>query len=189
MSRPQSSDRSSPTPFGPKRRKWLIRDLLDGKNDIVDLAEKYGVSADELAAWIAEPANQRCLAGLCTLADVQTQLMLSRWRHHAANRLIRYATDKKSPADMARRACVDLLKQEMKRADRGEVDDVDDAAAESLRALLSSDYATSSSSADASPRGHASGHADGHASGDADGDADGDRRAARHGDRGGKEVA
>lgn len=156
------------------RRKRLIRDLLDGNNDVVDLAEKYGVSADALAAWIAEPANQRCLAGLCTLADVQTQLMLSRWRHHAANRLIRYATDKESPASLARRACVDLLKLEMKRADRGEVDDVDDAAAESLRALLASDLEASSASSASSdePR---------------DAEADGDRPGARdartsHGD-------
>jgi len=174
MSRPQSSHRSSPTPFGPLRRKWLIRDLLDGKNDIVDLAAKYGVTADELAAWIAEPANQRCLAGLCTLADVQTQLMLSRWRHHAANRLIRYATAEESPAALARRACVDLLKLEMKRAEGGDLRDEDEDDGESLLALLDADLADGGSPADDAARDAATGEA---------------RHDAQRDARGGKEVA
>ncbi len=52
---------------------------------------------------------------------MQTQLLLSRYRLIAAGRLIDLATnqsdDSKTSLDNARRACVDLLKLEMKRAD------------------------------------------------------------------------
>jgi len=121
-----------------ERVRRLITDILEAQQDPVSLAEDHGMRPDELAQWINEPTVLRCLKGLCLLADLQTQWMLSRYRVHAASRLIALATQEEK-ADVARRACVDLLKMELKRTEReGMDDDPADVAFESqLQALLS----------------------------------------------------
>ena len=98
------------------RRKRMISDLLDGQHDIAAFARKHRLTLAQLVEWISEPDNQRTLLSMCMLADVQTQLLLSRYRSLAASRLIRLATEEEGSADVSRRACVDLLKLEMKRA-------------------------------------------------------------------------
>lgn len=100
------------------RQAALLRDIFNAEHDVVALAEKHELTPSDLAAWAGERATQARLAGLCALADYQTQLLLSRYRLLAANRLIRLATQEDSGTsdDVARRACVDLLKLEMKRA-------------------------------------------------------------------------
>ncbi len=104
-----------------KRRAALIRDLINSDVDLTALHEKYSLSPDSLAQWIQDENNHRCLAGLCVLADLQTQILLSRFRMVAAGRLIELATatvdESKGGLDSARRACVDLLKLDLKRAD------------------------------------------------------------------------
>lgn len=104
-----------------KRRAALIRDLINANFDLTSLHEKYALSPDNLSQWIQEEKNHRCLAGLCVLADLQTQLLLSRYRLLAAGKLIELATgppeDSKAGVESARRACVDLLKLDLKRAD------------------------------------------------------------------------
>ncbi|MEX0652666.1 MAG: hypothetical protein WD534_03545 [Phycisphaeraceae bacterium] len=101
-----------------KRRAALLRDIFNAEHDVVGLAEAHGLTPERLATWAGESDNQACLAGLCVLADYQTQLLLSRYRLLAANRLIRLATQEEegTGADVARRACVDLLKLDLKRA-------------------------------------------------------------------------
>jgi hypothetical protein len=107
---------------GPKRQAALIRDIFHASRDVVGLAEAHGLSPDELAAWMAEPGNQRCLTGLCVLADMQTQLMLSRYRLVAVTKLIQQATQQEEvSAEQARKACADLLKLDLKRAGLDEV--------------------------------------------------------------------
>lgn len=98
------------------KRSQLIRDLITSQRDLLETAEQYRMSPDDLATWINEPENARCLHGVCLLADLQTQLMLSRYRMLAASRLIRLATEEGS-GDVARRACVDLLRSDLKRAE------------------------------------------------------------------------
>lgn len=107
-----------------ERRRRLIQDIIDAQRDPVALGSEYGLSPDDLAAWVCEPANQRVLGGLCVLADLQTQILLSRYRLLAAGRLIKLATDEEAggSADVARRACVDLLKLDLKRADLDDSD-------------------------------------------------------------------
>lgn len=102
-----------------KRRASLIRDILSSEHDVVQLAAAHQLSPDELAQWVGVAENHQCLTGLCVLADLQTQVLLSRYRLLAATRLIRLATqeDEQASADVARRACVDLLKLDLKRAD------------------------------------------------------------------------
>jgi hypothetical protein len=127
--------------MGVRRREQLVADILAGEHDVLALGERHKLKPHKLAAWAIEPENHRVLRGLCVLADLQTQLVLSRYRRLAAGRLIRLATDEgdEKAAEVSRKACVDLLRLDMKRADavaaRGEsqTDDADAAGPEGLR--------------------------------------------------------
>lgn len=100
----------------------LVLDLARAEHDILSFAKAHGMSLDDLVSWAGKPQTQRTLAGLCVLADVQTQLLLSRYRLIAATRLIGQATaeDQALSAEQVRKACVDLLKTELIRAERME---------------------------------------------------------------------
>src|SRR5690625_3306542 len=108
-----------PVTIGPRKRARLIRDIFDTAHDVVALAKAHRLSPLDLAAWIDRPENRRCLASLRTLADMQAQWMLSRHRLAAATKLIEQATgdDAEVTAEQARKACVELLKLDLKRAD------------------------------------------------------------------------
>lgn len=105
--------------IGHRRHLQLIQDMLHAEHDVLALAERYRLKPSDLAEWAIEPEHHRVLRGLCVLADLQTQLVLSRYRRLAAGRLIRLATDEsdEKTAEVARKACVDLLRADMKRAD------------------------------------------------------------------------
>ncbi|MEM1027286.1 MAG: hypothetical protein AAGJ38_04320 [Planctomycetota bacterium] len=111
-----------------KKRDELIADVFEARRDLSGLAEVHQLTPDALADWIAEEENQRCLAGLCLLADLQTQLMLSRYRQVAVTELIKQASSGVSgggndeagiSVEQSRKACVDLLKADLKRAELG----------------------------------------------------------------------
>ena len=104
---------SEPTP------DKLILDLAAAEQDILSFAKAHGLSLNDLVDWAAKPQTRRLLSGLCVLADAQTQLLLSRYRLVAATRLIGQATaeDETLSAEQVRRACVDLLKTELTRAE------------------------------------------------------------------------
>lgn len=107
-----------------QERRALIADIVSSLHDPIELSQSHGLSLDDLALWIANPQNQRALSGICVLSDLQAQVLLSRYRLHAAGRLIKLATEE-SPdisQDVARRACVDLLKMDLKRADFEDTD-------------------------------------------------------------------
>ena len=116
-----SKRRTKPTTLGPTRSRRLVRDLVAAEHDLIELARRHSLSPDDLAEWVAHPDHQQTLAGLCMLADMQTQILLSRYRLLAAGRLIRLATAEQDSdgasvnKDTARRACVDLLKIDLKR--------------------------------------------------------------------------
>ena len=96
----------------------LIMDLARAEHDILSFAKAHDLTLDDLVDWSAKPQTRRTLAGLCVLADAQTQLLLSRYRLVAATRLISQATseDDTLSAEQVRKACVDLLKMELSRA-------------------------------------------------------------------------
>ena len=106
-----------------KKRKHMMDDVVQSTHDLLALAQIHHLSPKELASWIEQPANHRCLRSLCVFADLQTQLLLSRYRMLAASRLIKLATEE-GQGDVARRACVDLLRLDLKRADAGDEPDV-----------------------------------------------------------------
>lgn len=118
----------------------LLDDLARAEHDVLSLAEHHGLSLAGLVDWACRAETRRIIAGMCVLADAQTQLLLSRYRLVAATRLIAQATaDADSlPPEQVRRACVDLLKTELSRAaDLGGAQDDDEAEFKQLRELLS----------------------------------------------------
>lgn len=94
----------------------MLRDIFEAKHDLSGLCEQYSLSPEQLSAWASDAEHRTVLQGLCVLADLQTQLMLSRYRQLAVGELIRQATgeDEKVSPEQARKACVDLLRADLK---------------------------------------------------------------------------
>ena len=146
--------------IGPTRTKAMLQDIFEARHDLSGLAESYRLNPAQLSAWGNDAENRAVLQGLCVLADLQTQLMLSRYRQLAVGELIRQATgggggeggegSAVSP-EQARKACVDLLRADLKlpaTAMRG-ADDAESAAgpeAQQLSALRDAIYGTPSPS-------------------------------------------
>ncbi len=106
--------------IGTRKQKLLVEDILSAKYDVVSLAKRHQLSPRRLSDWIGESENHRILQGLCVLADIQAQLLLSRYRLVAAGRLIKMATQD-DEGDLVRKSCVDLLKLDLKGARGGDV--------------------------------------------------------------------
>jgi len=115
-----------------KRRVNLVNDLCDFRVDIEALIAKHGISRVQLASWMQAKETQATLAGLCMVAEYQAQLMASQLRITALTRLTELVTQKEemesetdsallrsrtSAREMTRKACVDLLRADMKRID------------------------------------------------------------------------
>jgi len=109
--------------IGAKRRDRIVEDILHAQHDVVALARAHRLSPIDLAHWVSDTTNHQMLRGLCVMADVQTQIMLSRYRLLAASRLIKLATEEgpEGGSDVARKACVDLLRLDLKGADLPDV--------------------------------------------------------------------
>jgi hypothetical protein len=108
-----------PQPIGKQRNKAIFADIFEAELDLTGLITKHKLTPQMLADWIGKEPHQRCLAELCVLADLQTQLMLSRYRQLAVSELIKQATGGGEggsvSSEQARKACVDLLKADLKR--------------------------------------------------------------------------
>ncbi len=139
----------------------MLRDIFEARHDLAGLAEAYGLDPAELASWANDEHNRTVLQGLCVLADLQTQLMLSRYRQLAVAELIRQANggeDEEGQAtvspEQARRACVELLRADLKpisatgRASQGGDAEADDPATD-LRKLRAAIYGGASALEDA----------------------------------------
>jgi hypothetical protein len=96
--------------IGRTRTSRLISAILSAKHDLAALAKENKLTPRQLANWIAEPEHQRLLQSLRTLADLQTQLLLSQYRLHATSRMLRIVADQETEHELARKAAVDLLK-------------------------------------------------------------------------------
>jgi len=100
-----------PLPDSPRRRAALSRDLVDARDDLVTLIDRHGLSVGDIRDWLDQTHDADDLRAVVELADLQAQLMLSRYRLSAVLRLIGLATDEDPKhREPARRACVDLLK-------------------------------------------------------------------------------
>jgi len=117
-------------------RRRLIEQITNGNGGTMELAEEHALPLERLGAWAVEPRTVRALAGLAYLADMRAQMLLSRYRANAAIRLINIATDNE-PTELSRKACVDLLKADLKVFNRDAEREIDDALDEAamIRAL------------------------------------------------------
>ncbi|MAE61811.1 MAG: hypothetical protein CMJ49_10710 [Planctomycetaceae bacterium] len=98
--------------------------IYEADADPRTLAETQGLSLLELAQSAADPAMRRALHGLRLLADLQAQLLVSRYRVMAAARLVALANTEDG-GEVARKACVDLLKLNLIDGDVGKPTDDD----------------------------------------------------------------
>ncbi|MFG0253194.1 MAG: hypothetical protein ACF8NJ_10005 [Phycisphaerales bacterium JB038] len=100
-------------------KRELLRQVLRGEHDLEELCDGQGLTLEQLAGWAEQARTRGTLAALRRLADLRTQLMISRYRAHAAARLIELTGGEES-LETARKACVDLLRVNV--ADREDSD-------------------------------------------------------------------
>ncbi len=91
------------------RTERLMTALYEAQQDLDELARKEKMTLARLAGWANESDTIAALDGLCRLNDVRAQLLVSRYRTLAAARLFELAKDE-AAGELARKACVDLLK-------------------------------------------------------------------------------
>jgi hypothetical protein len=104
--------------LSPEQHAALIADIVAAEADWTGIAERHSLSPEDLSAWARVESNQQTLRGLCVLADLQTQVLMSRCRLLAATKLLSLATGGEEGAapEVSRKACVDLLRLDMKSA-------------------------------------------------------------------------
>lgn len=133
------STRQRPTP---QERRQLSRELLDGQADLFTLLDRHGLAPEQVKDWLADTDDVESLRSLVQLADLQAQLMLSRFRLSVVARLVALANDEDpKQREPARRACVDLLKARLDAAPAGpnRNEPVHDESGPDLRTLLYGD--------------------------------------------------
>lgn len=110
----ETGDRARETPA---RDEQLMQRLIEGDETPRDLARSLNMTMVELVEWAGEPNNIRRLAALARLSDLHAQLVVTRYRANAALQLIQLAM-KEEGGEIARKACVDLLRTELPAFDR-----------------------------------------------------------------------
>ena len=91
----------------------LIERLVRADLTVTELAQEHGLSLEELAAWISSPVTTEVIQGLIRLSNLRTQMLLSQFRAQAAIQLMGIASAE-SETDITRKACVDLIKADVK---------------------------------------------------------------------------
>lgn len=114
-----AADRSNPSKkrYRTKNQRThaVVGALLNSQTDFINLGEATGMSLRDLAKWSTQEDNLHVLRGLVRLADLRTQLLISRFRAAAAYRLLAFASSDKA-TETARKACHDLLTTNMQEA-------------------------------------------------------------------------
>jgi LPS sulfotransferase NodH len=76
------------------------------------LARELGLTLEQMAQWISQPRNLNTVTSLVRLANLRTDLILSRFRANAVAHLVGIAGSAE-PNELSRKACVDLLNAQM----------------------------------------------------------------------------
>lgn len=99
-----------------KRDAELLERMITSDAPPRELAETMGMRVMDLIDWAARPENATRLAALVRLTDMHTQMLISRYRTHAALQLAQLAAHEDG-GELARKACVDLLKAQVSPVD------------------------------------------------------------------------
>jgi len=125
------------------KHKQLIADIIAAEADWTGIGERHNLTPERLSHWAQQDQNQLTLRGLCVLADLQTQILLSRCRLVAATRLLSLASGNEDGAtpEISRKACVDLLRMDLRSteselSDQGSADEAVSAMGQELRKAL-----------------------------------------------------
>ena len=87
----------------------VIERFVEAEASPAEIAGELNLSLHQLAELTSQESNLQTLQNLARLADMRTQMLLSKYRANAAVHLITIATAKE-PTELSRKACVDLLK-------------------------------------------------------------------------------
>ncbi len=99
-----------PTPTKLTPTNELLNHLISGSlGPLSRLRDTIDLTLQQVADWIAHPANRGQISNLVSILDAQTQLIICQHRLVAAARLADVAANATSP-ETVRRACSDLLK-------------------------------------------------------------------------------
>jgi hypothetical protein len=110
-----ADDRSQRATRRPRRSavpKRLVELLVEADRTPDELAEALGLSLGELSEIAQREGIVDTVRVLAQLSDVRAQMLLSRFRAHAAMQLAQIATTEE-PTELTRKACVDLLKADL----------------------------------------------------------------------------
>lgn len=117
----------------------LLERILEANLTPSQLATQLNITLADLSQWVLDSENLRVIEGLARLADIQAQMILSRYRVTAAAHLIAVAAAPE-PSEISRKACVDLLTTDLNvfgaASDRGAENDVAPPPAPSEQAIL-----------------------------------------------------
>lgn len=94
-------------------QRAMIERLARADLSVTELAREYDLSLEELVTWVSTPLTNETLQGLIRLSNLRTQMLLSQFRAQAAIKLMDIAAAE-SETDITRKACVDLIKADVK---------------------------------------------------------------------------
>ncbi|QNN23017.1 hypothetical protein HED60_12310 [Planctomycetales bacterium ZRK34] len=92
-----------------RKRKQTLRQLLEADVDVASLEKTLGLRLEEVATWSLDEKTHAQVEGLLRWLDMQTQVMIGRYRIAAVARLYELATQQEN-METARRAAAELLK-------------------------------------------------------------------------------
>lgn len=95
--------------MGKNKKKQTLRQLLVPDVDVAELEDTLGLKLEQVALWALDEQTQSEVEGLMRWLDMQTQIMIARYRLAAVARLYDLVNTAKNE-ETARRACLDLLK-------------------------------------------------------------------------------
>lgn len=108
--RVDADDSTSSAPIADHDR--VLEAIHDSHADLIGLASRLGLSLNELGLWMTDRQNSAKVDGLLRLEDARLQMMLNHYRRAAAANLVRIA-NAPEPGELARKACVDILRMEI----------------------------------------------------------------------------
>jgi len=95
--------------MGKNKKKQTLRQLLVPDVDVAELEDTLGLKLEQVSLWALDEQTQNEVEGLMRWLDMQTQIMIARYRLAAVARLYDLVNTAKNE-ETARRACLDLLK-------------------------------------------------------------------------------
>lgn len=90
-----------------KRQSAVLDDMLAGERDEREILEKHRVSQKTFNRWLAQDAFITELNRRLQWLDLQSKLIITRYKTLAAAKLV-HLTDSKNP-ETARKACLDIM--------------------------------------------------------------------------------